>query len=150
MLQARSVDDPAQTFNIASPWVTRGHRAQPSPEARMASTAITTQSPPTISTQHHSVPTRNKMLSTPSQKSSDQGNTVSALLAFLHSINYWNSFWVLAVPAFGFWLASSTPLLWQTAVWSVAYYFVTGLGITAGEFGGFFLSWCLVLVCGFV
>ncbi|RDW88578.1 hypothetical protein BP6252_00610 [Coleophoma cylindrospora] len=103
----------------------------------MARTTTTTQSPPVISTQPQSVAKPNQISRDASQgrcrrRSNPIIHPISVLFGFLKSINYWNSFWVLAVPAFGFYLATSTPLLWPTAVFSVVYYFVTGLGITAG------------------
>jgi stearoyl-CoA desaturase (Delta-9 desaturase) len=50
----------------------------------------------------------------------------------LHEIN-WLSFAILIVtPILGIWGAFNTRLTWQTAVWSVVYYYMTGLGITAG------------------
>lgn len=35
------------------------------------------------------------------------------------------------IALYGLW---TVPLRWETALWSVIYYFMTGLGITAGEF----------------
>src|SRR5580700_127503 len=37
---------------------------------------------------------------------------------------------LIVVPFAGLAYAWSTPLLWQTAVWAVFYYFVTGIGVT--------------------
>jgi len=45
----------------------------------------------------------------------------------------WLSFYILTVPPFvGIVGAFYVKLQWETAVWAVAYYFLTGLGITAG------------------
>lgn len=49
-------------------------------------------------------------------------------------INWLNAFFIIGIPMYGVVSAYSTPLLWQTAVWTVLYYFMTGLGITAGTF----------------
>jgi stearoyl-CoA desaturase (delta-9 desaturase) len=50
----------------------------------------------------------------------------------LNELN-WISFLVLTIPPFvGVVGAFYVKLQWQTAVWAVAYYFLTGLGITAG------------------
>ncbi|KAI0070752.1 delta 9-fatty acid desaturase [Panus rudis PR-1116 ss-1] len=50
----------------------------------------------------------------------------------LQNIN-WISFLVLTVtPAIAIYGAFHVKLTWQTALWSVIYYFITGLGITAG------------------
>ena len=50
---------------------------------------------------------------------------------YLH-VNWLNTVLIVGVPLLGCVAAFWTPLYWQTAVWSVAYYFMTGLGITAG------------------
>lgn len=47
-------------------------------------------------------------------------------------VNWLNLFLILGVPVIGLVIAIWTPLYWQTALWSVVYYFATGLGITAG------------------
>lgn len=45
----------------------------------------------------------------------------------------WVSFIILTTtPLLGIYGMFTTPLLWKTLAWSIAYYFVTGLGITAG------------------
>jgi stearoyl-CoA desaturase (delta-9 desaturase) len=43
-----------------------------------------------------------------------------------------NVTFVALIPLFGLIMTYSTPLLWKTAVWALIYYFMTGLGITAG------------------
>jgi stearoyl-CoA desaturase (delta-9 desaturase) len=48
-------------------------------------------------------------------------------------VNWLNVTLIVGVPIYGLIAAYWTPLHWKTAVWSVAYYFMTGLGITAGE-----------------
>ena len=40
---------------------------------------------------------------------------------------------IIGIPLVGCVAAWWTPLQWKTAVFAVAYYFATGLGITAGE-----------------
>ena len=47
-------------------------------------------------------------------------------------INWLNTIVLLAIPTAAAVAALSTPLLWKTLVWAVAYYFITGTGITAG------------------
>lgn len=48
-------------------------------------------------------------------------------------INWLNVVLIIGVPIYGLIQAIWTPLQWKTAVWAVAYYFMTGMGITAGE-----------------
>ncbi|KAK0127370.1 stearoyl-CoA 9-desaturase [Cadophora gregata f. sp. sojae] len=43
-----------------------------------------------------------------------------------------NVIFVAGIPLFGIFSAFSTPLLLKTAIWAFVYYFMTGLGITAG------------------
>jgi len=50
---------------------------------------------------------------------------------YLH-IDWINVVFVAVIPLFGLIIAFSTPLLWKTALWALVYYFLTGLGITAG------------------
>lgn len=35
-------------------------------------------------------------------------------------------------PVYGLWLSLHTPLRIETAIWTVLYYFLTGVGVTAG------------------
>jgi stearoyl-CoA desaturase (delta-9 desaturase) len=49
-------------------------------------------------------------------------------------VNWLNVTLIVGVPVYGLIAAYWTPLQWKTAVWAVAYYFMTGLGITAGMF----------------
>jgi stearoyl-CoA desaturase (Delta-9 desaturase) len=51
-----------------------------------------------------------------------------------------NMLFVAVIPLFGIIMTYSTPLLWKTAIWALIYYFLTGLGITAGK-----LPLCLVI-----
>ncbi|GAA5920946.1 hypothetical protein JCM1841_003637 [Sporobolomyces salmonicolor] len=54
-------------------------------------------------------------------------------LANLHkNINVISTLALTVVPALSIYGALTTEVKWQTAVWAVAYYFFTGLGITAG------------------
>ncbi|GAA6064368.1 hypothetical protein JCM10212_004101 [Sporobolomyces blumeae] len=54
-------------------------------------------------------------------------------LKTLHkNINVISTLALTVVPALAIYGALTTELKWQTAVWSVVYYFYTGLGITAG------------------
>ena len=48
-------------------------------------------------------------------------------------INWFHVFWLLIVPLLGFISATRTPLHLLTLVWSVVYYLITALGITAGS-----------------
>lgn len=49
-------------------------------------------------------------------------------------INWLNVTLIIGVPVYGMIMAYWTPLYWKTAIWAFAYYFMTGLGITAGMF----------------
>ncbi|RAL64283.1 hypothetical protein DID88_002175 [Monilinia fructigena] len=49
-------------------------------------------------------------------------------------VNWLNITLIVGVPIYGLIMAYWTPLQWKTAVWAVLYYFMTGLGITAGKF----------------
>ncbi|TKA72561.1 hypothetical protein B0A49_07395, partial [Cryomyces minteri] len=51
---------------------------------------------------------------------------------FYKHVNWLNVFLIVGIPMIGLVTAWWTPLYWQTVLWSVAYYFATGLGITAG------------------
>jgi stearoyl-CoA desaturase (Delta-9 desaturase) len=48
-------------------------------------------------------------------------------------IDWVNVTFVAVIPLFGLIAAYSTPLLWKTGIWALIYYFLTGLGITAGK-----------------
>lgn len=52
----------------------------------------------------------------------------------IRRINWFHVFWLLFVPLIGFLAATHTPLQLPTAIWAVAYYFITALGITAGTY----------------
>ncbi|MCJ1225766.1 stearoyl-CoA 9-desaturase [Toensbergia leucococca] len=47
-------------------------------------------------------------------------------------VNWLNVYLIVGIPFYGMIQAFWTPLRWQTLAFSVAYYFMTGLGITAG------------------
>jgi stearoyl-CoA desaturase (delta-9 desaturase) len=47
-------------------------------------------------------------------------------------INWLNVVLIVGVPLYGCVAAYWTPLQWKTAIWTVVYYFMTGMGITAG------------------
>ena len=49
-------------------------------------------------------------------------------------VNWLNVTLIIGVPIYGMMAAYWTPLHWKTAVFAIVYYFMTGLGITAGEF----------------
>lgn len=49
-------------------------------------------------------------------------------------IDWLNVTFIIGVPLYGLIAAYWTPLCWKTALWAVAYYFMTGMGITAGMF----------------
>lgn len=48
-------------------------------------------------------------------------------------VNWLNVFFIIGIPLMGCVTAFWTPLQWKTAVFAVVYYFMTGLGITAGK-----------------
>lgn len=47
-------------------------------------------------------------------------------------VNWLNVTLIVGIPLYGCIQAFWVPLQWKTAAWAVAYYFMTGLGITAG------------------
>lgn len=47
-------------------------------------------------------------------------------------VNWLNVYLIIGIPMAGLYWAAYTPLQTKTAIWSVLYYFATGLGITAG------------------
>jgi len=47
-------------------------------------------------------------------------------------VNWLNVYLIIGIPMAGLYAATFTPLYTKTAIWAVAYYFATGLGITAG------------------
>jgi stearoyl-CoA desaturase (delta-9 desaturase) len=49
-------------------------------------------------------------------------------------VNWLNVTLIVLVPIYGMIQAYWTPLQWKTAVWAITYYFMTGLGVTAGAF----------------
>ena len=55
-------------------------------------------------------------------------------LSNLHkNINLISTLAITLVPAFSIYGALTTEVKWQTVLWAIAYYFYTGLGITAGK-----------------
>lgn len=48
-------------------------------------------------------------------------------------IDWLNVLFIVGIPLYGSVQAFWVPLQWKTAVWAVAYYFYTGIGITAGS-----------------
>jgi stearoyl-CoA desaturase (delta-9 desaturase) len=49
-------------------------------------------------------------------------------------IDWLNTIFIIIIPMIGFVSTYWVPLQWKTAVFSIIYYFNTGLGITAGQF----------------
>lgn len=49
-------------------------------------------------------------------------------------VNWLNITLIVGVPIYGLIAAYWTPLQLKTAIWAISYYFMTGLGITAGMF----------------
>ncbi len=47
-------------------------------------------------------------------------------------VNWLNVTLIVGLPIYGLVAAYWTPLQLKTAIWAIAYYFMTGLGITAG------------------
>jgi stearoyl-CoA desaturase (delta-9 desaturase) len=47
-------------------------------------------------------------------------------------VNWVNCLFIIGLPMIGLIMSIWTPLRLPTAIWAVAYYFMTGLGITAG------------------
>jgi len=54
-------------------------------------------------------------------------------------INWLHTPLLIAIPSGGFYGLFTTPITMNTAIWSVIYYFITGLGITAGKYLFYFL-----------
>ena len=52
---------------------------------------------------------------------------------FYKHVNWLNVSLIVGVPVYGCIQAYWVPLKWQTALFAVVYYFMTGFGITAGE-----------------
>jgi stearoyl-CoA desaturase (Delta-9 desaturase) len=49
-------------------------------------------------------------------------------------INWLHTPLLIMIPVLGFYGLFTTPITMYTAIWAVIYYFVTGLGITAGKY----------------
>lgn len=54
------------------------------------------------------------------------------MFTFLNELQIRNIAVVVVLPVVGMWLSLSTPLTLNTQIWTLVYYVVTGLGITAG------------------
>lgn len=52
-------------------------------------------------------------------------------------VNWLNVYLIVGIPLYGCVQAFWVPLHWRTALFAVVYYFMTGLGITAGNLHGF-------------
>lgn len=64
-------------------------------------------------------------------------------------VNWLNITLIVGVPIYGLIMAYWTPLQWKTAVWAVLYYFMTGLGITAGKSQSISMQFILHLLIPF-
>lgn len=53
--------------------------------------------------------------------------------------NWLNCMFILGIPLYGCIQAFWVPLQLETAIWAIAYYYITGLGVTAGLFSSFSL-----------
>jgi len=62
------------------------------------------------------------------------------LSKLMKSLQLRNIFAVILLPLCGIWLAIDTPLRKETAVWAITYYFLSGIGITAGKQAGYLYS----------
>jgi len=60
-------------------------------------------------------------------------------------VNWLNVTLIVGIPLYGMVQAWWVPLQMKTLVFSVLYYFATGLGITAGKLHPFRVSFCLLL-----
>ena len=47
-------------------------------------------------------------------------------------VNWLNCTFILGIPLYGCIQAFWVPLQLETAIWAIAYYYITGLGVTAG------------------
>ncbi|KAJ1550121.1 hypothetical protein HK096_008650 [Nowakowskiella sp. JEL0078] len=52
--------------------------------------------------------------------------------SFISRVNWPQAIALTTIPIMALWALLNVTLYWKTAVWSVVYYFITGLGITAG------------------
>jgi hypothetical protein len=60
-------------------------------------------------------------------------------------VNWLNTYLIVGIPIMGLIAAYWTPLQFKTAVFAVVYYFMTGLGITAGMCNLPSIRWCFVV-----
>ena len=77
-----------------------------------------------------SEPNRNKSYDPRKPHITDQAMTKSN---WYKHVNWLNVALIVGIPLYGCIQAFWTPLRWQTAIFAVLYYFMTGLGITAGK-----------------
>jgi stearoyl-CoA desaturase (delta-9 desaturase) len=78
-------------------------------------------------------------MAAPKRSGSNEGTKRAHITEQPMTISNWhkhiawvNVIFVAIIPLVGLIMTYSTPLLWKTAVWALIYYFMTGLGITAG------------------
>jgi stearoyl-CoA desaturase (Delta-9 desaturase) len=78
-------------------------------------------------------------MAAPKRSGSNEGTKRAHITEQPMTISNWhkhiawvNVIFVAVIPLVGLIMTYSTPLLWKTAVWALIYYFMTGLGITAG------------------
>jgi stearoyl-CoA desaturase (delta-9 desaturase) len=97
---------------------------RPQSAAKQSAAATTSTTTPTTSVPRNAKydPTKPHITETP----------MTAANWYKH-INWLNVTLIIGVPLYGMIMAYWTPLYWKTAVWAFMYYFMTGLGITAGE-----------------
>jgi len=78
--------------------------------------------------------TQNDSKSSRAEKKTHISEQPVTLSNWYRHIDWVNVVFVAVIPFFGLIAAFSTPLLWKTGIWALVYYFLTGLGITAGEY----------------
>ena len=78
----------------------------------------------------HSEPTRNKSYDPKKQHITETAITKSN---WYKHVNWLNVVLIVGIPVYGMIQAYWVPLRLKTAIFAVAYYFMTGLGITAGK-----------------
>ena len=79
----------------------------------------------------HSEPNRNKSYDPKKQHITETAITKSN---WYKHVNWLNVVLIVGIPVYGMIQAYWVPLRLKTAIFAVAYYFMTGLGITAGTF----------------
>lgn len=58
---------------------------------------------------------------------------LNMILLYCNQVDWKHVFALIIVPTIGFIITRHVPLRWETLTWSVIYYFMTGIGITAGK-----------------